>query len=201
MLSGQDVKLPAASGDCGEGYFAVESVCVSLLAVIERGTDAVAQEVLELMSPDPTRVYRRSSPTMCKTTIETDRGDVLVLENGAVVEITWGFLGYVGYRNDALLFRDGVQWKIWIEGKSNVFAVDMLRTPSFCTPPSTYYIEAAANDEVFIINGEKYEAKLYCMGWSEGDAVVFLDGSALGVCVSATLFNPSRGQVCGVWCE
>ena len=64
-----------------------------------------------------------------------------------------------------------------------------------------YQIEAAENDEVFIINGEKYEAKIYCLGWDEGDTVIFMDGSPLGVCVSATLFNVDRGEKCEVWCE
>jgi hypothetical protein len=28
-----------------------------------------------------------------------------------------------------------------------------------------YEIEAAVNDEKFIINGESFEAKTYCLGW------------------------------------
>jgi hypothetical protein len=64
-----------------------------------------------------------------------------------------------------------------------------------------YEIEAAANDEVFIINGEKYEAQTYGLGWDEGDTVIFMDGSPLGVCVSATLYNLSRRDSCEVWCE
>lgn len=64
-----------------------------------------------------------------------------------------------------------------------------------------YLIEVAHNDELFIINGEKYEAKTYCLGWDEGEEVMFLEGSALGVCVSAKLLNVDRKEVCEVWCE
>lgn len=64
-----------------------------------------------------------------------------------------------------------------------------------------YLIEVAHNDELFIINGEKYKAKTYCLGWDEGDEVIFLEGSALGVCVSAKLLNLQKKEVCEVWCE
>lgn len=65
----------------------------------------------------------------------------------------------------------------------------------------TYQIEAASNDEHFIINGEKFSAKTYCIGWDEGDIVIFVSGSPYGACTSATLYNLSRRQKCEVWCE
>jgi hypothetical protein len=64
-----------------------------------------------------------------------------------------------------------------------------------------YEIEGAINDEWFIINDEKFQAKTYCLGWDEEDQVVFLEGSPNGACVSATLYNITRRQDCGVWCE
>jgi hypothetical protein len=64
-----------------------------------------------------------------------------------------------------------------------------------------YEIEAAHNDELFIINGERFEAKTYCLGWDEGDQVIFIDGSANGICTSAVLFNTNRKEKCEVWCE
>ena len=86
------------------------------------------------------------------------------------------------------------------EGKK-VFKVDLLRSPSSCRSPSTYQIEAAANDEVFIINGEKFEAQIYCLGWNEGESVIFIDGSEYGACASASLFNVDNFETCDVWCE
>ena len=65
----------------------------------------------------------------------------------------------------------------------------------------SYQIEFAHNDELFIINGEKFEAKTYCLGWDAGDIVVFIEGSPNGACVSAVLFNVTRKETCRVWCE
>ncbi|MEP2777163.1 MAG: hypothetical protein ABJQ29_15090 [Luteolibacter sp.] len=62
------------------------------------------------------------------TKIDEDKGDVLKLANGGIVEITRGYLGYTGYRKDAVLYKDGRIWKIWIEGKK-VFSCDILKAP------------------------------------------------------------------------
>lgn len=66
---------------------------------------------------------------------------------------------------------------------------------------TTYEIEAADNDENFVINDEHFEAQTYCLGWDKGEHVMFLEGSAAGVCVTAVLFNVQRRETCEVWCE
>ena len=66
---------------------------------------------------------------------------------------------------------------------------------------NNYFIETSHNDELFIINGEKFEAKTYCFGMEEGDPIKFLEGCALGVCVSAEILNLRSGNKCRVWCE
>lgn len=86
--------------------------------------------------------------------------------------------------------------------------------PSYTTPPASqprsytprsgpnsYEIEVAHNDELLIINGEKYEAQTYCLGWEEGDYVIFLEGSAFGACASAELYNLRTEEKCNVWCD
>lgn len=65
----------------------------------------------------------------------------------------------------------------------------------------TYSIEVSHNDELFVINGEKFEAKTYCFNMEEGDDVLFLDGSPFGACASATLLNLRTREKCEVWCE
>ena len=100
--------------------------------------------------------------------------------------------------------------KIYIEGKGEIkWSVEKhlgtvdLKEPSKAKKPSKekksiqegYPIEVAHNDELFIINGEKYEAKTYCLGWEQGDRVIFLEGSAFGACVSAKLLNLNRNEV------
>ena len=64
-----------------------------------------------------------------------------------------------------------------------------------------YEIEAAANDETFIINGEVFKARTYCFGWEKDDHVIFLEGSPSGACASATLYNRRTEDTCEVWCE
>lgn len=64
-----------------------------------------------------------------------------------------------------------------------------------------YVIEASNNDELFIINGEKYIAQTFCFNWGEGDKVLFLEGSPTGVCTSAKLLNLRLRTDCMVWCE
>lgn len=64
-----------------------------------------------------------------------------------------------------------------------------------------YEIEVSHNDELFIINGEKFEAQTYCFNMEKGDRVIFLEGSPYGACVSAKLLNLRTKKICDVWCE
>lgn len=64
-----------------------------------------------------------------------------------------------------------------------------------------YTIETSHNDELFIINGEKFEAKTYCFNMEQDDEVMFLEGSPYGACASATLLNLRTREKCEVWCE
>ncbi len=74
-------------------------------------------------------------------------------------------------------------------------------TPNRHSGRDTYEIEVTHNDELFIINGEKFEAKTYCLGWEDGDEILFLEGSPLGACASAELLNLRTHEKCDVWCE
>lgn len=64
-----------------------------------------------------------------------------------------------------------------------------------------YEIEVSHNDELFIINGEKYEAQTYCFNMEEGDKVIFIEGSAFGACASAEILNLRTKKICKVWCQ
>ena len=73
--------------------------------------------------------------------------------------------------------------------------------PATVIAVTSYEIEVSHNDELFIINSEKFEAKTYCFNMEEGDKVIFLEGSSNGVCVSAELLNLRTKNTCRVWCE
>ena len=66
---------------------------------------------------------------------------------------------------------------------------------------SEYYIELSENDELFIINGEKFKAQTYCFDMQKGDGIIFLEGNAFGACATAKLFNVRSKNKCSVWCE
>lgn len=78
-------------------------------------------------SPKP-KVPPRVLFPVYRTTIEEDVENVLKLDNGGIVKINSGYLGYVGFRRDSVLFRDGLEWKIWIEGKK-AYKCDILKAP------------------------------------------------------------------------
>ena len=73
--------------------------------------------------------------------------------------------------------------------------------PTTVISVTSYEIEVSHNDELFIINSEKFEAKTYCFNMEGGDKVIFLEGSPNGVCVSAELLNLRTKNTCHVWCE
>lgn len=75
------------------------------------------------------------------------------------------------------------------------------RSESAPTTYGSYEVEAAVDDETFVINGSVFKAKTYCFGFRKGDRVQFLEGSPLGVCVSAKVLNLRAEKTCDVWCE
>jgi hypothetical protein len=66
---------------------------------------------------------------------------------------------------------------------------------------STYVIQASADDETFVINGQVFQAKTYCFDFDKGDRVIFLEGSPQGACASAKMLNLRTEKVCDCWCE
>jgi hypothetical protein len=88
----------------------------------------------------------------------------------------------------------------WVTNKCDI--VVQVESGSRSTGGGTsYQVEVAHNDELFIINGERYEAKTYCFNIYEGDEVIFIDGSPLGACASATILNLRTKNKCELWCE
>ena len=75
------------------------------------------------------------------------------------------------------------------------------KTESNIIYPTGYvhYIESIHDDDVFIINGNEYEAKTYCFDMKRGDSVIFIE-SRPDLCTSAHIFNLRTQRVCNVWC-
>jgi hypothetical protein len=124
------------------------------------------------------------------------------IETNYCYEYTYGDEAILRYSDNSydnkIIFSSGAECPV----KSVFKSTTSPRTSSSSRGnKSSYLIELAHNDELFIINGEKYEAKTYCLGWYEGQSVIFLEGSALGACASAKLLNLDRDEICEVWCE
>jgi len=143
--------------------------------------------------------------------VVTEKGDQLLLEKWTMKLSPLLFEGKVFPADVSPIWV-----KMFIEGKGEIkwsieknLGTAELEKPEQSTQTPTqkapardgYPIEVAHNDELFIINGEKYEAKTYCLGWQQGEHILFIEGSALGACVSAILLNIERREICEVWCE
>jgi len=120
------------------------------------------------------------------TKIEEDMDDILKLANGGIVEITRGFIGFVGLRKDAVLFKDNLSWKIWIEGKK-VFNCDLLKSPvayASSAGQKVYISEVKDNGKILImLDGSVYEVDDYdtfdTLLWLGNSYALLIDGTRL----------------------
>ncbi|MDX1454045.1 MAG: hypothetical protein R3217_01175 [Gammaproteobacteria bacterium] len=199
------IKNTNIDGECDQGYVLIVDVCLASSAFENYSQDELMQLIIQFkegsgMEP-PRRIVRKNTQ-VCKSKISDRDGDYFELRDGSILRKKgYGYIGYIGYAKDSLLIMGSrSRGKLVIEGKEP-FDVELLRAPRRCSKPSVYSIGNAYNDEKFIINGEVFEAKTYCMGWDSGDRVIFLDGSAYGACASAELYNIDRNNECSVWCE
>jgi hypothetical protein len=102
-----------------------------LNTIYQLGAEHQAQGKYKMQTkPVQSGATQTPSTPLYITKIDDDNDDVLKLDNGAIVEITLGYLGYVGYRKDAVLYKDGEGWKIWIEGKK-AFRCEILKAPDY----------------------------------------------------------------------
>ncbi|MFZ5616212.1 MAG: hypothetical protein ACOZAA_02665 [Pseudomonadota bacterium] len=93
------------------------------------------------------------------------------------------------------------------DSQTSLVGSEFLAGKAVASGPSSNYgtprfpVELSHDDELFVINGEKFEARTYCFNVEEGDEVMFIDGDANGVCVSAAFISLRTGKTCEVWCD
>jgi hypothetical protein len=122
---------------CSAGYFLIQDVCINQSAAGQYSAEEIVAAMQARKDPAFAKKYaeameyrRANGIQVYKTVIEDDKGsDIYKLENGGIVEVTTGYVGYVGYRKKALLFPDGGRWKLWIEGKKS-YPVEILKAPT-----------------------------------------------------------------------
>lgn len=159
-------------------------VVLFLLAILS--TNVLAEVYSVYVKRDDSNLYRDSSGVYIETRYchEYTYGDDAVLKYEE------------GSYDNKIIFSSGAECQV-----KSLFNASTSAFSASNNSKSQYVIEVAHNDELFIINGEKYQAATYCLGWDEGDYVMFLEGSENGICASAKLFNVNRNETCDVWCE
>ena len=144
-LAGAEIILkdPLVTGGkslCDKGYHLIQGACVNENALLQHRPEEIAAALESRKDPTLAKKYnlemgnrKANGIPLYKTRISEEKNDILKLDNGGVVEVTLGFVGFVGYNKKALLFKEGGRWKIWIEGKKT-FPVEILKAPT--SPPS-----------------------------------------------------------------
>lgn len=90
----------------------------------------LALPLIAAQTPAPHAEAREPSSNGFLTRVESGNEEILKLENGAVVEVTSGYLGYLGYRKKALVYKMNGRCRLWIEDKK-LFQCDLLREPIY----------------------------------------------------------------------
>ena len=192
---------------CMEGRYS--AICNhSLLSADEAKSVASAEARAAASRPvQPPAGARRSQPGTCDTglSIASVAGDgkVITLNDGSLWEVDdvdtidtalWLPASDVVVCNGKMINTDDNE-------SADVTPIGDHASSGTNSSGSNYEIQASANDETFVINGEVFKAKTYCFNFDKGDRVLFLEGSPFGACASAKLLNLRTKKICEVWCE
>lgn len=125
--------------------------------------------------------------------VESSDGDVLKLANGAIVEVTWGYVSYIGYSKECLLYRIGSGWKIWIKGKK-AYKCEVLKLPEWGSKVSveqTTILEVKGDGTIIkLTDGRIYEVDSY----STIDTRLWLGFSDAIIIDASRLINLDEGD-------
>jgi hypothetical protein len=132
-----DPKVIDGKPACEKGYFLIaQDACLVQSALTEYSAEDIAIALMARRNPEAAKQHaerlanrKATGIPVLKTKVSEENGQILKLANNAVIEVGFGYIGYIGYGKTALLFREGATWKIWIEGKKT-FSVEVLRPPS-----------------------------------------------------------------------
>lgn len=125
---------------CAKGYFLIQAgACLNQGAVTENGIEEISAALMARKDPEAAKKYeeaiahkKANGVPVYKTRITEEKSDILKLENGAIVEVKFGFVGFIGFYKKVLLYPENGGWKIWIEDKKS-FPVEILKAPT--SPP------------------------------------------------------------------
>lgn len=141
-ISIKNPKVVNGKSVCSDGYYLISDACIFekdllnysqeevILAISIKNDPAAAAKQKEALA------YKKENGIpIYRTVVESEKGgNIFILQNGAIVEVSFGFVGFIGYGKKALLYPESGTWKLWIEGKK-VFNVSILKNPE---GPPTY---------------------------------------------------------------
>ena len=111
----------------------ITGVCIPVTAIFdEKKKELISLAITELKNPDQLEamikheIMKRQPTEAYEVEIDKHSEDIFKLVDGSVLEKTSsGYVGYVGYREDAILYKDGERWNLCVNDSS--FKVDILK--------------------------------------------------------------------------
>ena len=160
---------------CITAYKRVEAGCVAMTPSELAQQQQNREAAMKLMAS-------RQVGSAYESGVESATGQVLILENGAIVEVSRGSLGSVRSRRQTIVFKDGTRWSVWIEGKG-VYPCDILKEPARRNTVDTaiaYISKVSDSGEIVILgDGSVYEVsstdRIYSTLWLAASKIVLLD--------------------------
>ena len=162
-------------------------------ALLDRGSDNFGMGMLEFERQNQEAIRQVCPETVCDTEVRGSVDDIVVLDNGAIVELR---SGSVRSRDDAILYNTGAGWHLFTEGEESE-SVDLIREPRYCATPMTHpLLDSSGN--TFQVGGQVFDTTFGCYGWRVGDRIVNMDT----ICVFSTvLLNVTLGESCEARCR
>ena len=185
--------VPLPGCRCPEGYVPFRQVCVDAGVLLHGSSGDFAVGIIDFERKNQDAIRRICPETVCDTEVRGNVDDIVVLDNDAIVELR---SGSVRSRDDAILYRTGTRWHLFVEGEESE-SVDLIREPRYCATPTTYPL-LNSSGETFQVGGQVFDTTFGCYGWRAGDRIVNMDA----ICVFSTvLLNVTRGESCEARCR
>jgi len=127
------IYLPSNGGECAKGEQKAMGVCIPIATMIGANADMLHLGITELTRPEDLpglkaymqRKYMENIPVL-EVEINSYHNPIFKLVDGSILEKTSsGYVGHIGYHEDAVLYQKGTQWMLCVNGA--VHNVDFLK--------------------------------------------------------------------------
>ena len=105
VITVQEPTVVAGKVTCGKGFFLIRAdSCVNQSAISQHGVEEIVAALMARKDPEAAKKYQEALAhkkangiAVYKTKITEEKSDILKLENGGIVEVKFGYVGYIGY--------------------------------------------------------------------------------------------------------